>query len=151
MPSFNQVNLIGNLTRDPMMRYTGNQTAITEFGLAMNRKFKVGEDQREEVCFVDCTAFGKAAEILNQYVKKGAAIFVSGRLKYDTWDDKNGGGKRSKLFVVIEQFQFLGGREQQEKPSPAEAAQSRARTVTAPPMDEQIFKEDDIPFAGATA
>jgi single-strand DNA-binding protein len=86
--------------------------AVTEFGLACNRKFKTaaGED-RDEVTFVDISAFGKQAEVLNQYCTKGRMIFIEGRLKFDSWEDKNGGGKRSKLTVVVENFQFLGSRE----------------------------------------
>ena len=112
MASFNQVILLGNLTRDPQLTYLPSQTAVVEFGLACNRKFKGqnGED-REEVTFVDCSAFGKQAEVINQYMTKGKPIFIEGRLKYDQWEDKNGGGKRHKLTVVVENFQFVGGRD----------------------------------------
>src|SRR5829696_7871212 len=112
MASFNKVFLMGNLTRDVQLKYLPSQTAVAEFGLACNRKFRTanGED-REEVTFVDVTAFGKQAEVLNQYMTKGKPIFIEGRLKFDSWDDKNGGGKRSKLTVVIENFQFVGGRD----------------------------------------
>jgi single-strand DNA-binding protein len=112
MASFNKVILMGNLTRDPQLKYLPSQTAVTEFGLACNRKFKTqaGED-KEEVTFVDCTAFGRTGEVINQYFTKGKPIFIEGRLKYDSWDDKQGGGKRSKITVVIENFQFVGGRD----------------------------------------
>ena len=112
MASFNKVILMGNLTRDPQLKYLPSQTAVAEFGLACNRKFRTqsGED-REEVLFVDCTAFGKTGEIINQYFTKGKPIFIEGRLKYDSWEDKQGGGKRSKLTVVIDNFQFIGGRD----------------------------------------
>src|SRR5215213_1059550 len=113
MASFNKVLLMGNLTRDPQLKYLpSSNTAVAEFGLACNRKFRTaqGED-REEVTFVDVTAFGKQAEVLNQYMTKGKPIFIEGRLKYDTWEDKQGGGKRSKLTVVVENFQFVGGRD----------------------------------------
>jgi single-strand DNA-binding protein len=113
MASFNQVILLGNLTRDPQMRYIpSTNTPVVDFGLAVNRKFKAasGED-REEVTFVDCSAFGKAAELINQYCQKGRQLFVQGRLKLDQWEDKQGGGKRSKLSVVVETFQFLGSRD----------------------------------------
>src|SRR6476620_12809920 len=113
MASFNKVLLMGNLTRDPQMKFLPSQTQVTEFGLACNRKFRTqqGED-REEVTFVDCTAFGKTGELINQYFTKGKPIFIDGRLKYDSWEDKQGGGKRSKLTVVVENFQFIGGRDQ---------------------------------------
>src|SRR6476661_4607510 len=112
MASFNKVILLGNLTRDPQLKYLPSQTAVAEFGIAANRKFRTqqGED-REEVTFVDCTAFGKTGELINQYFTKGKPIFIDGRLKYDSWEDKQGGGKRSKLTVVVENFQFIGGRD----------------------------------------
>lgn len=113
MASYNKIILVGNATRDPQMRYMPNQTPVTDFGLACNHKFKTksGED-REEVLFIDCSAFGKQAEVLNKYVSKGKQLLVSGRLKFDTWDDKQGGGKRSKHSVVVDNFQFLGGAKQ---------------------------------------
>src|SRR6188508_2173620 len=112
MASFKKVILMGNLTRDPQLKYLPSQTAVTEFGLACNRKFKTqaGED-KEEVTFVDCTAFGRTGEVINQYFTKGKPIFIEGRLKYDQWEDKQGGGKRSRLTVVVENFQFVGGRD----------------------------------------
>src|SRR3954465_10401956 len=112
MASFNKVILMGNLTRDPQLKYLPSQMAVVEFGLAMNRKFRTqaGED-REEVTFIDCAAFGKTGELINQYFTKGKPIFIEGRLKYDSWEDKQGGGKRSKLTVVVENFQFIGGRD----------------------------------------
>src|SRR5215218_8714477 len=112
MASFNKVILMGNLTRDPQLKYLPSQMAVAEFGLAMNRKFRTqaGED-REEVTFVDCAAFGKTGEVINQYFTKGKPIFIEGRLKFDSWEDKQGGGKRSKLTVVAENFQFIGGRD----------------------------------------
>src|SRR5687768_12998997 len=112
MASFNKVLLMGNLTRDPQLKYLPSQTPVVEFGLACNRKWRTpqGED-REEVLFVDCAAFGKQAETLNTYCQKGKGLFIEGRLKYDSWEDKQGGGKRSKLSVVVENFQFVGGRD----------------------------------------
>src|SRR3954463_14253784 len=110
MANYNKIILVGNLTRDPQLKYLPSQMAICEFGMAVNHKFKTktGED-REEVLFIDCSCFGKGGEIINQYCQKGKQILVEGRLKYDTWDDKNGGGKRSKHSVVVDNFQFLGG------------------------------------------
>ena len=116
MASFNKVFLMGNLTRDPQLRYLPNsQTAVVEFGIASNRRYKTssGED-REEVLFMDCTAWGRQAEVINQYCTKGKPIFIEGHLKLDTWEDKNGGGKRSKVGVVVENFQFLGGRDENQ-------------------------------------
>jgi len=109
MASYNKVLLLGNLTRDPELRYTPNQTPVVEFGLATNRRW-TGQDgqQREETCFVDCPMFGKRAEALNKYLRKGNPVFVEGRLTYDTWQAQDG-TRRSKLRVTIEDFQFVGG------------------------------------------
>jgi single-strand DNA-binding protein len=162
MASFNRVLLLGNLTRDPQMKYLPSQTPVVEFGLATNRKFKSqsGED-REEVCYVDCAAFGRQAEIINQYCTKGKPLFIEGRLKYDSWEDKQGGGKRHKLSVVVENFQLLGGGgggvgardashqggggEESQMPRPQGRAAPRQQNSQAV-SDEPQFKEDDIPF-----
>ena len=177
MASFNKVILMGNLTRDPQLKYLPSQTAVAEFGLAVNRKFRTqqGED-REEVAFIDCSAFGKTGEVINQYFTKGRPILVEGRLKYDQWEDKQGGGKRSRLTVVVENFQFVGGRDGQGGPgggggmghddaggshdydqrpqrqaparsAPAARTAPRPAATQEPPFSEdQQFKDDDIPF-----
>src|SRR5271170_4368467 len=169
MANVNKVILIGNLTRDPQLKYLPSQTAVVEFGLAINRKFKAanGED-REEVCFVDCSAFARTDEVINQYCQKGRPIFIEGRLKFDSWEDKQGGGKRSKLSVVVENFQFLGGREgaggapgqdsgggeDQTRPASRPPQRSspppQAAPTQAPPEppfgNEQHINESDIPF-----
>ena len=109
MANLNKVFLIGNLTRDIETRYTQGGTAIAKFGLAVNRKYTAQNGElKEETCFVDLTAFGKQAETLAKFVGKGSPLFVEGRLQFSTWEDKDGGGKRSKLDVVVEGFQFLG-------------------------------------------
>ncbi len=110
MANFNKVILLGNLTRDIELRHTQGGQALAKFGMAVNRKFttQAGE-AKEEVCFVDITAWGKQAEVLSQYVKKGSQLFVEGRLQYSTWESQEG-GKKSKLEVVLENFQFVGGR-----------------------------------------
>ncbi len=173
MSSFNKVLLMGNLTRDPQLKYLPNQTAVAEFGIACNRKFKSasGED-REDVLFVDCSAFAKTGELINQYFTKGKPIFIEGRLKYDSWEDKQGGGKRSKLSVVVENFQFIGGREggggggggggghegggenppqnRSQPPRPAgnrPPQQSPAQPPAQSPIsDDQSVPDADIPF-----
>lgn len=112
MPSFNQVMLMGNITRDPQLKQLPSQTVVAEFGLAVNRRYRTADgEEREETCFVDCSAFGKQAEVLAEYATKGKPLFVQGRLKYDAWEDKQSGAKRSKLAVVVENFQFVGGRD----------------------------------------
>jgi single-strand DNA-binding protein len=108
MASFNRVILAGNLTRDPELSYTPSNTAICKFGMAMNRKWRDREDQmREEVCFVDLTAFGRQGEVINQYFRKGGSILIEGRLHFNQWTNQEG-QKRSKLEVVVETFSFMG-------------------------------------------
>lgn len=165
MANYNKVILVGNLTRDPEMRFLPSQMAVVEFGLAINHRYKTANgENREEVCFIDCSAFGKQAETINQYCQKGKQILVEGRLKYETWEDKQGGGKRSKHKIVIDSFQFLGSKDggapaagsaeggdetSQAAPRPAaRPAPSRPSAApAAPPIsDEEHFKENDIPF-----
>ena len=106
MSSLNKVILIGNLTRDPELRYTPSGTALCKFGLAVNRKSK----EKEEVTFVDITAWGKTGETASQYLAKGRQVCIEGRLTYSQWED-DGGKKRSKLEVTAEQVTFLGGKD----------------------------------------
>ncbi|MCS7032623.1 MAG: single-stranded DNA-binding protein [Phycisphaerae bacterium] len=161
MASFNQVILLGNLTRDPQLRYTPSQMAVCDFGIAVNRRFRAADGtDREEVTFVDCTAWGKQAELINQYCTKGRPLFVQGRLKLDQWEDKQGGGKRSKLSVVVENFQFIGGREGGQGAGGYEAGESGGRSSgrsagqrgSPPPTEEPPIPEesqvrpDEIPF-----
>jgi single-strand DNA-binding protein len=156
MPSYNKVFLMGHLTRDPQLKYLPSQTALAEFGMACNRKFKTAQgEEREDVVFVDCAAFGKLGEVINQYCSKGKALFVEGRLKYDSWEDKQGGGKRSKISVVVENFQFLGGRDDTgggggsrgERPAASGPAQENREGSPFAGAPGGEFKEDDIPFA----
>ena len=110
MASFNKVILVGNLTRDPELRYTPKGTAIAKIGLAVNRVWtnEAGE-KKEEVTFVDVDIFGRTAENVGQYMRKGRPILIEGRLKLDQWDDKQTGQKKSRMGVVAETVQFLGG------------------------------------------
>ena len=108
MASFNKVMLMGNLTRDIEIRHTPSNTAVGNFGLAVNRKYRTQSgEQREEVAFIDCEAWGRTAEVMSQYLSKGRPVFIEGRLKFAQWEDRNGGGKRSKLSVVVDNFQFI--------------------------------------------
>ncbi|MGE3181661.1 MAG: single-stranded DNA-binding protein [Phycisphaerae bacterium] len=110
MASYNRIILVGNLTRDPELRYLPNNTAVCGFGLAVNHKYRDREgNQKEDVCFIDCSAFGKPGEIINQYVSKGKPLLVEGRLRLETWTAQDG-TKRSRHSVFVENFQFLGGR-----------------------------------------
>lgn len=108
MANFNKVFLLGNLTRDIELRHTSGNQAVANFGLAINRRFRTssGED-REETTYVDCESWGRQAEVMAQYLSKGRPVFLEGRLKLDTWQDKNDGSNRSKLRVVVENFQFI--------------------------------------------
>jgi single-strand DNA-binding protein len=109
MASFNKVILLGNLTRDPEVRYTPKGTAVTDLGLAVNRTYTADNgEKREEVTFVDVTFWGRTAEVAGEYLKKGRPVFVEGRLQLDSWDDKTSGQKRSKLKVIGENMQMLG-------------------------------------------
>jgi single-strand DNA-binding protein len=112
MASLNKVMIIGNLTRDPEIKYTPKGTAIADIGLAVNRNYTTESgEKREEVTFIDVTLWGRTAEIVGEYCKKGRPLFVEGRLQLDQWDDKQTGQKRSKLKVVGDNIQLLGGRE----------------------------------------
>lgn len=151
MASFNKVILAGNLTRDPELRYTPKGTAIARLGIACNRKWKSESgEMKEEVTFVDVDAFGKTAEVIGQYLKKGRPILIEGRLRYDTWEDKQSGQKKSKLGVVLESFQFLdsgGGRGE----GASEAPRTRPASGSAPaapesPEAESPPEHDDVPF-----
>lgn len=149
MPNYNRIILIGNLTRDVQLRYLPNQTAVADFGIAVNHKFKTKSgEERDEAMFVDCAAWGKSAEVISQYCQKGKRLMVEGRLALSVWEDKNGGGKRSKHTVVVENFQFLGAKDG-EKPAAAgrQSHSAPAKSGSSPPYgDEQQFQEDDIPF-----
>jgi single-strand DNA-binding protein len=111
MASFNKVILMGNLTRDPELRYTQSNMAVCKVGLAANRRYKDAQRDEwvEKVTFVDVTIFGRRGETFEKYHKKGATAFFEGRLEYDTWDDKNTGQKRSKLYVVADNWEFVSG------------------------------------------
>ncbi len=110
MANFNKVILLGNLTRDVEVRFSQSGLAIGKFGMAVNRQTTTKEgEKRESTCFVDLTAFGRLAEVLQQYVAKGSPLFVEGRLEYSTWETQDG-NKRNKLEVIVENFQFVGGR-----------------------------------------
>ena len=110
MANYNKIMLMGNLTRDPQLSYLPSNTPVVEIGLAVNRRFRRQDgEQGEETLFIDCRAFGRTAELINQYCQKGRPLFVEGRLQLDQWDDKQSGQKRSRHRVFIENFQFIDG------------------------------------------
>jgi single-strand DNA-binding protein len=162
MASYNKVLLMGNLTRDPEVRYTPKGTAVCDLGLAVNRVYTGdNNEKREETTFVDVTLWGKTAELAAQYLTKGRPVFIEGRLKYDTWDDKTSGQKRSKLSVVGESMQFIGapkGASDGEGGGPPRSSGPRAGAGGGggrPPQQSEpksdwgesaAPEEDDIPF-----
>ncbi|MCG8602176.1 MAG: single-stranded DNA-binding protein [Verrucomicrobiales bacterium] len=112
MPNLNKVMLMGNITRDPEVRYTPKGTAVTDISLAVNRSYSLDDgERREETTFVEITYWGRQAEVIGEYMKKGRPLYVEGRLQLDQWEDKNTGQNRSRLKIVGENFQFLGGRD----------------------------------------
>jgi single-strand DNA-binding protein len=113
MASYNRVILVGNLTRDPEVKYTTGGTAVTEIGLAVNRSWfdQKANERKEETTFVDVTLWGRQAEVAGEYLSKGRPVLIEGRLQLDTWDDRETGKKRSKLRVVGETMQMLGSRD----------------------------------------
>jgi len=149
MASFNKVILLGNLTRDPEVRYTPKGTAVTELGMAVNRVYTAENgEKREETTFVDVTLWGRTAEIAGEYLKKGRPVFIEGRLQLDTWDDKQSGQKRSKLKVVGEGLQLLGGRPGGGGGGGDEEGGSRSSRPAPPPKASAPSEPDDdeIPF-----
>ena len=159
MPNLNKVMLMGNLTRDPEIKYTPKGTAIANFGIAVNRTYTPeGGEKREEVTFIDLEAFGRTAEVIGEYFKKGRPIFIEGRLKLDQWDDKTTGKKMSKLRVVVDSFEFLGTREggggegggSAPSGEPRSSAPPQRRAPSSPPRppaDPDLdVQADDVPF-----
>ncbi len=159
---FNKVIMMGNLTRDLELRYAPSGTAIGSSGLAVNRKFKSANgEQKEEVCFVDITFFGRTAEVANQYLRKGSKVLIEGRLKFDSWTDQNG-GKRSKHSITVDNMQMLGNSEggyNQNPPSSSEntVPSAQPNSYNPPPTTTQTnskqnsipeidINDDEIPF-----
>ncbi|MBX7157911.1 MAG: single-stranded DNA-binding protein [Verrucomicrobiae bacterium] len=156
MSSLNKVFLMGNLTRDPEVRYTPKGTAVTDISIAINTVYRTQEgDEKEEVTYVDIVTWGRQAETCGQYLTKGAPVFVEGRLQLDQWEDKDG-QKKSRLRVRAERVQFLGRprnaefREGAAASAPASkgAAEKGAATAARSPKsaEEVHLEEDDIPF-----
>ena len=160
MSNFNKVLLMGNLTRDPQLNYLPSNTPVVEIGLAVNRRFKRQDGQQgEEVLFVDCNAFGRTAEVINQYFRKGKPIFIEGRLQLDQWTDKQG-QKRQKHRVHIDSFQFVegrggdgqgggGGNGGGQSRAPARPDAQRPANEPAPAQGYETapdIAEEDIPF-----
>ena len=152
MASFNKVILLGNLTRDPEVRYTPKGTAVTELGMAVNRVYTAENgEKREETTFVDVTLWGRTAEIAGEYLKKGRPVFIEGRLQLDTWDDKTSGQKRSKLKVVGEGLQLIGSRPGGASGSgsgdeESSGAPRSSKSAPPPKAAPSAPDDDEIPF-----
>jgi len=158
MAGYNKVILLGNLTRDPQLKYLPNNMAVCEFGLAVNRKWRDKDgNMKEEVCFVDVSAFGRQGETINQYMTKGKPILIEGHLRFDSWTGQDG-QKRSRLTVVAENFQFVGARADQpgapaggtpyERSTPPDDRPRGGPSAPAPEAPEEIAPPagDEIPF-----
>lgn len=152
MPSYNRVILMGNLTRDPELRHLPSNMAVTSIGLAVNDRWKDKQtgEWKDKANFIDCEAFGRTAEVINEYFRKGRPIMIEGKLRLDQWQDQSG-NSRSKLKVVIDSFEFVGGRE--DGPSGGGGGQrgssgSRQQPATNAPDNppHAAIEEDDIPF-----
>jgi len=144
MANLNKVLLLGNVTRDPEVRYTPKGSAVCDLGVAVNRAYTTDSgEKREEVTFVDVTLWGRTAEVASEYLKKGRPVFIEGRLQMDTWDDKQTGQKRTRLRVVAENMQLLGGR-----PSGGADITGESRQASPPPKKSAASEpdEDEIPF-----
>jgi single-strand DNA-binding protein len=159
MANVNKVILIGNVTRDPEIKYTPKGTAVVDLGLAVNRFIPASEggEKREETTFIDVTLWGRQAEVANEYLRKGRPVYIEGRLQLDSWEDKQSGQKRSKLRVVGENLQLLGGREggggggggsrggeSYEDAPPSRPSGPRGGGASRPAPSEP--EDDDIPF-----
>jgi single-strand DNA-binding protein len=145
MSNFNKVLLMGNLTRDPQLTYLPSETAVVDFGLAVNRKWKSREgENRDETCFVDCRMFGRRAEVINKYCKKGNPLFIEGRLTFDSWQAQDG-TKRSKLRVTVENFEFIGGASGQGARQTEQNA-GDAGSQAGSQVEQNNKGADDIPF-----
>jgi single-strand DNA-binding protein len=142
MASFNKVILLGNLTRDPEVRYTTGGTAVCDLTLAINHNYtdKRSNERKEEVSFIDVTLWGRTAEIAGEYLAKGRPVLIEGRLHQDKWDDKETGQKRSKLKVVADSMQLLGGR---GEGGPAGSAPNRPAGGTRPATANDSFASAD--------
>lgn len=146
MASFNKVILMGNLTRDPELRQTQSGTSVCRFSIAVNRSYSAQDgSSRDETCFVEIDCFGKTAENIAKYFNKGKPILVEGRLRQDAWEDKQSGQKRTKLMVVLERFEFVGGVD-------ATARENRGVATKRPAQTEFETRgkwepdDDDVPF-----
>ena len=146
MRGFSKAILTGNLTRDPELRSTPNGASVCSFSVAVNRTFRGADgENKEEVSFIDCTAWGKLGETIAQYAHKGSSVLVSGRLSQRSWEDKNGGGKRSRTEVVVEDFNFLGNNNNGGSNNSSSASSDNAEATVPDDIPDEIDLSD-VPF-----
>ena len=152
MRGFSKAIITGNLTRDPELRTTPNGASVCSFSVAVNRTFKDSNgEQKEDVSYIDCSAWGRLGEMINQYAKKGSGVLVSGRLDQRSWEDKNGGGKRSRVEIVVEDFNFIGAPRGDGGSSNFNAGSSSAASAeTSADIPDDIPEEEidlsEVPF-----
>ena len=147
MGNFNKVILLGNLTRDIELRHTQSNQAVANFSIAVNRQWKDQSGQtHEEATFVDCESWGRQAEVMHQYLGKGREVMIEGRLRMDRWQDKQSGANRSKLVVVVESFQFIGGRGESGGGAAIETSRSRPASGAGSSAPAAGGDDGDIPF-----
>lgn len=160
MRGFSKAIVAGNVTRDPEMRTTGSGSQVCSFAIAVNRSYKDSSGaQQDQVSYLDCVAWGKSAELISQYVRKGSALLVSGRLEQRSWDDKNSGQKRSRTEIVIEDFSFIGGngngggnygggasRTSSKAAAESDAADDFGGDVVPDDVPDDQINLDEIPF-----
>ena len=146
MRGFSKAIITGNLTRDPELRTTPNGSSVCSFSVAVNRVYRDSNgEQKEDVSFIDCSAWGKLAEMISQYAKKGSGVLVSGRLDQRSWEDKNGGGKRSRVEIVVEDFNFVGGRDGGNTSGSSSAPASASQEDIPEDIPEEIDLSE-VPF-----
>lgn len=148
MRGFSKAIITGNLTRDPELRTTPNGTSVCSFSVAVNRVYKdTSGEQKEDVSFIDCSAWGKLGEMIAQYAKKGSGVLVSGRLDQRSWEDKNTGQKRSRVEIVVEDFNFTGGSPASNSTSSFGAADavSPSDSAEAPATSDAPASSEEIP------
>ena len=148
MRGFSKAIITGNLTRDPELRTTPNGSSVCSFSVAVNRVFKDSSgSQQEDVSFIDCSAWGKLGEMINQYAKKGSGVLVSGRLDQRSWEDKNSGQKRSRVEIVVEDFNFVGENNSRDGGSRNFGAAKEVEEEAAPvEMPDEPIDLSEIPF-----
>jgi len=147
MRGFSKAIIAGNLTRDPELRNTPSGASVCSFSVAVNRVYRdASGEQKEDVSFIDCSAWGKLGEMISQYAKKGTGVLVSGRLDQRSWEDKNTGQKRSRVEIVVEDFNFTGGRDNGGSFTPSSTTSSEPVADVPDDIPEGEIDLSEVPF-----